>query len=238
MRSSAPRELDELYGSNPDLAAMPMYCAAFSFKDVFDASDMRSTGGADVRYGMDAAPAGLDDRGRAARQRRDHLREGELVRVQRRRRQSRRSRDDDPHVRRRRSQHVGRHGVQCLRPIVRDRRLELGLGGVGRRQSRHVLDLRGDGRLVPAACLAQRRRRSRHDQRAAAVRRLDRRGALSRPRRHSPAGRCATRRSCSTRSGIPSAATSIRATSTARYRARCCRNSRTRRSRSATPRSR
>ena len=49
-------ELDELYGSNPDLAAMPMYCAAFSFKDVFDASDMRSTGGADVRYGMDAAP--------------------------------------------------------------------------------------------------------------------------------------------------------------------------------------
>ena len=49
-------ELDELYGSNPDLAAMPMYCAAFSFKDVFDASDMRSTGGADVSYAMDAAP--------------------------------------------------------------------------------------------------------------------------------------------------------------------------------------
>ena len=49
-------ELDEKYGSNPDLAAMPMYCAAFSFKDVFDTSDMRSTGGADVSYAMDAAP--------------------------------------------------------------------------------------------------------------------------------------------------------------------------------------
>ncbi len=49
-------ELDEQYGSNPDLDAMPMYCAAFSFKDVFDASDMRSTGGADVSYAMDAAP--------------------------------------------------------------------------------------------------------------------------------------------------------------------------------------
>jgi Asp-tRNA(Asn)/Glu-tRNA(Gln) amidotransferase A subunit family amidase len=49
-------ELDELYGSNPDLTAMPMYCAAFSFKDVFDTSDMRSTGGADVAYAMDAAP--------------------------------------------------------------------------------------------------------------------------------------------------------------------------------------
>lgn len=50
-------ELDEQYGNNPDLAAMPMYCAAFSFKDVFDTSDMRSTGGADVSYAMDAAPA-------------------------------------------------------------------------------------------------------------------------------------------------------------------------------------
>jgi Asp-tRNA(Asn)/Glu-tRNA(Gln) amidotransferase A subunit family amidase len=49
-------ELDAKYGSNPDLAAMPMYCAAFSFKDVFDTRDMRSTGGADVSYAMDAAP--------------------------------------------------------------------------------------------------------------------------------------------------------------------------------------
>jgi Asp-tRNA(Asn)/Glu-tRNA(Gln) amidotransferase A subunit family amidase len=49
-------ELDEKYGRRPNLAAMPMYCVAFSFKDVFDTSDMRSTGGADVSYAMDAAP--------------------------------------------------------------------------------------------------------------------------------------------------------------------------------------
>jgi amidase len=49
-------ELDTLYGRNPDLAAMPMYCGVFSFKDVFDTADMRSTGGADVSYAMDAPP--------------------------------------------------------------------------------------------------------------------------------------------------------------------------------------
>ncbi len=49
-------ELDALYGRNPDLDQMPMYCAAISFKDVFDTTDMRSTGGADTRYAMDAPP--------------------------------------------------------------------------------------------------------------------------------------------------------------------------------------
>ncbi len=49
-------ELDARYGRNPDLQKMPMYCVAFSFKDVFDTKDMRSTGGADVSYAMDAAP--------------------------------------------------------------------------------------------------------------------------------------------------------------------------------------
>jgi Asp-tRNA(Asn)/Glu-tRNA(Gln) amidotransferase A subunit family amidase len=49
-------ELDAEYGRNPDLDAMPMYCAVFSFKDVYDTKDMRSTGGADVSYAMDAAP--------------------------------------------------------------------------------------------------------------------------------------------------------------------------------------
>jgi len=48
--------LDAKYGRKPDLAKMPMYCVAFSFKDVFDTSDMRTTGGADVKYAMDAAP--------------------------------------------------------------------------------------------------------------------------------------------------------------------------------------
>jgi amidase len=42
-------ELDTQYGSNPDLAAMPMYCIPFSFKDPFDTKDMRSTGAADAR---------------------------------------------------------------------------------------------------------------------------------------------------------------------------------------------
>ncbi len=46
-------ELDRQYGRNPDLAAMPMYCIPFSFKDPYDTKDMRSTGGADARYDMD-----------------------------------------------------------------------------------------------------------------------------------------------------------------------------------------
>ena len=49
-------ELDARYGANPDLDRMPMYCAAISFKDVFDTTDMRSTSGADAAYAMDAAP--------------------------------------------------------------------------------------------------------------------------------------------------------------------------------------
>ncbi len=48
--------LDKQYGRTPDLKAMPMYCAVFSFKDVYDTSDMRNTGGADVAYAMDAPP--------------------------------------------------------------------------------------------------------------------------------------------------------------------------------------
>src|ERR1700704_5103063 len=58
-------ELDAQYGRNPDLAALPMYCIPFSFKDPFDTKDMRSTGGADARYDIDF-PA------------RDHVLVGEL----------------------------------------------------------------------------------------------------------------------------------------------------------------
>lgn len=50
------RELDAAYGRDPDLDAMPMYCVPFSFKDVFDTKDMRTTAGADVSYAMDAGP--------------------------------------------------------------------------------------------------------------------------------------------------------------------------------------
>ncbi len=41
------------FGRNPDLAAMPMYCIPFSFKDPFDTKDMRTTAAADARYDID-----------------------------------------------------------------------------------------------------------------------------------------------------------------------------------------
>jgi Asp-tRNA(Asn)/Glu-tRNA(Gln) amidotransferase A subunit family amidase len=47
-------ELDQQYGRNPDLANLPMYCIPFSHKNWYDAKDMRSTGGNDVNYAMDA----------------------------------------------------------------------------------------------------------------------------------------------------------------------------------------
>jgi Asp-tRNA(Asn)/Glu-tRNA(Gln) amidotransferase A subunit family amidase len=46
-------ELDAIYGSKPDLVAMPMYGVVFAFKDPFDTKDMRSTGGGDARYDID-----------------------------------------------------------------------------------------------------------------------------------------------------------------------------------------
>ena len=49
-------ELDAQYGNKPDLAALPMYCVAFSVKDWYDAKDMRSAGGNDVAFAMDAPP--------------------------------------------------------------------------------------------------------------------------------------------------------------------------------------
>jgi amidase len=47
-------ELDKKYGRNPDLKAMPMYCVAFSWKNWYDAKDMRATGGNDVNFEFDA----------------------------------------------------------------------------------------------------------------------------------------------------------------------------------------
>lgn len=47
-------ELDAKYGSKPDLDAMPMYCVAFAWKNWYDATDMRATGGNDVTFAMDA----------------------------------------------------------------------------------------------------------------------------------------------------------------------------------------
>jgi amidase len=47
-------ELDAQYGQKPDLEKMPMYCVAFAWKNWYDATDMRSTGGNDVNFAMDA----------------------------------------------------------------------------------------------------------------------------------------------------------------------------------------
>jgi amidase len=50
-------ELDAQYGRNPDLEKLPMYCLTVAVKDWYDVKDMRSTGGNDVNYAMDAGPA-------------------------------------------------------------------------------------------------------------------------------------------------------------------------------------
>jgi amidase len=46
-------ELDAQYGTKPDLEKLPMYCVAFSWKNWYDAKDMRGTGGHDVNFAMD-----------------------------------------------------------------------------------------------------------------------------------------------------------------------------------------
>ena len=48
--------LDKKFGKHPDTKAMPLYCTPMSFKAVYDTADIRSTGGGDVKYAMDAAP--------------------------------------------------------------------------------------------------------------------------------------------------------------------------------------
>jgi amidase len=46
-------ELDAKYGTNPPLEEMPLYCANFSFKNWYDATELRATGGNDVNFAMD-----------------------------------------------------------------------------------------------------------------------------------------------------------------------------------------
>ncbi len=50
-------ELDAQYGNNPDLENLPLYCIPFSFKNWYDAKDIRGTGGNDVDFAMDVPPA-------------------------------------------------------------------------------------------------------------------------------------------------------------------------------------
>jgi hypothetical protein len=81
-------ELDKQYGRNPDLSSLPMYCVVTAVKDPFDTRDMRTTASSDVAFAIDVPPfdstivARLRDRGR------DHLREIQCPRVQRRTRRS------------------------------------------------------------------------------------------------------------------------------------------------------
>jgi amidase len=49
-------ELDALYGSNPPLDEMPMYCVTVAVKDVYDTKDMRTTSNSDVNFAMDVPP--------------------------------------------------------------------------------------------------------------------------------------------------------------------------------------
>lgn len=49
-------QLDKNYGRKFDAETMPLYCVPMSFKSIYDATDMRTTGGADVNYAMDAPP--------------------------------------------------------------------------------------------------------------------------------------------------------------------------------------
>ncbi len=54
-------ELDAQYGSKPDLEKLPMYCVAFAWKNWYDATDMRATGGNDVNFAMDAPKVDSND---------------------------------------------------------------------------------------------------------------------------------------------------------------------------------
>ena len=49
-------ELDAQYGNDPDLESLPLYCIPFSFKNWYDAKDIRGTGGNDVNFAMDVPP--------------------------------------------------------------------------------------------------------------------------------------------------------------------------------------
>jgi amidase len=49
-------ELDAQFGKKPDLKKLPLYCATVSIKNWYDVKDMRSTGGNDVKFALDAPP--------------------------------------------------------------------------------------------------------------------------------------------------------------------------------------
>ena len=134
---------------------------------------------------------GLDARGAPTRVRRDHVRASARVRVQRRqRRPGRRGEGRTPlHRPGRLARVMGRHDLQPVRHRARDERLERRLGRGRRGESRDVLDLRDDGRLVPRSRQLSGRRAHRADEGHDLVRRRARRASLPGPsRNHLPHG--------------------------------------------------
>lgn len=57
-------ELDNKFGTRPPLASMPLYCVNFSYKNWYDATEMRATGGNDVNFAMDAPRVDSPDIGK------------------------------------------------------------------------------------------------------------------------------------------------------------------------------
>ncbi len=146
-------ELDAQYGRAPDLAALPMYCIPFSFKDPFDTMDMRTTAAADARYDMDF-PA------------RDHtlvaqLRQKGAIVYAKAVNTEYNGIPADPGGRHEPEKilvsDLGVPAQQLVRkPAQRVRfdsggiaGIELGVWRFGERQSRHVQHLRGDEHVVP-----------------------------------------------------------------------------------------
>ena len=143
--------LDEKYGRNFDAKEMPLYCVPMSFKAVYDTTDMRSTGGGDVKYAMDAAPkdSTLMSRLRAA---------GAIIYAHAHNSEYNGGSGDPGgdcesgaslHRRRRLARNLGRHDLQSLRHRTRHSGLERRLRRVGSGQPGRVLDLRNHRRFLP-----------------------------------------------------------------------------------------
>ena len=109
-------ELDKQYGRNPDLAKLPMYCAVFSFKNWYDAKDMRGTGGNDVNFAMDVPKVDSPDIAELRDEGRDHLRRRDGGQRRRRIVADRAGEAEDEHaVRQPEVRAVGRPALQSLR---------------------------------------------------------------------------------------------------------------------------
>ena len=109
----------------------PLHGVVMAIKDQYDTFDMRTTSGADAFYANDRPPEDSTFVRAPARRGRDHPREVESRRVRL------------GHS----AQLVRRHVLQSVRHRAQSARIELGLGILGRRESRDLCDRRGN-RLI------------------------------------------------------------------------------------------